>query len=683
MPFAGDARAAEAALRSLTAITIGEREQAIIVDNAEGGRVAELATAFPGRIDVIEAPVERSSYHARNVGAEAARGEWLLFIDADCVPPADLVARYLADPVADDVGMLAGPIVGARGQDGLLTEWARTRHILSQARSLDAEAPAAATANVLVRRTAWEQVGGFHERIRSGGDHEFSWRIADAGWRIEARPEAAVEHLHRTSLRGVARQMARYAAGNTWQRRRRPEAAPSHGIARPAARAMLGAPFFAVTFRPRRAVLKLVDLVATLSQLAGGLAGNSIRSRPSPQPDRIVIATDRFPVRSETFVTGEIEALRGLGRSVRVEAVARPEAPANAEARGLEVHYAEDESVLGSLAAAVWAYARHPLASLRDRALRKLYPDEWLPFRSIAPIARRLAQGRERHVHVHFAALAAVNSIRAARLAGCRVSIAAHGHDVFKTPRALESKLRAAEFATAPCEYTGRYLRAMSPETRVEMVVMGIDGSRLVRRSPYPGSRTVLGVGRLVEKKGFADLVKAAALLEADAPLDEVLIIGDGPLREELEALIDATGMRHRITLRGSAPHDATLESMERADLLAMPCIVAADGDRDAMPVVVKEALAYGVPVVGTDEVGLPEVVKKDWGRLVPPGDAGALAAAIKELLALAPAIRERMGASGREFVIREFDQRRQAQRLLSHIDACEATSSCSDSEDS
>ena len=118
------------------------------------------------------------------------------------------------------------------------------------------------------------------------------------------------------------------------------------------------------------------------------------------------------------------------------------------------------------------------------------------------------------------------------------------------------------------------------------------------------------------------------------------------------------------VDLPGAQPPDQVRAALECADLLAMPCVIAADGDRDSMPVVVKEALAMEIPVVATDEVGLPEVVRPEWGRLVPPHDPAALAAAIAELLALDPAERAPDGTAGREFVRRECDVERETARL-------------------
>jgi colanic acid/amylovoran biosynthesis glycosyltransferase len=95
-----------------------------------------------------------------------------------------------------------------------------------------------------------------------------------------------------------------------------------------------------------------------------------------------------------------------------------------------------------------------------------------------------------------------------------------------------------------------------------------------------------------------------------------------------------------------------------------MPCVVASNGDRDSMPVVVKEALAMEVPVVASDEVGLPELVRPQWGRLVPPGDSGALAAAIRELLELPVDQRAAMGRAGREHVLAAANVRIETEKL-------------------
>ncbi len=95
-----------------------------------------------------------------------------------------------------------------------------------------------------------------------------------------------------------------------------------------------------------------------------------------------------------------------------------------------------------------------------------------------------------------------------------------------------------------------------------------------------------------------------------------------------------------------------------------MPSVVAADGDRDSMPVVVKEALAMEVPVVASDEVGLPELVHHEWGRVVPAGEPAALADALRDVLSRPREERREMGRAGRAWMVAAYDPRREAEKL-------------------
>ena len=235
---------------------------------------------------------------------------------------------------------------------------------------------------------------------------------------------------------------------------------------------------------------------------------------------------------------------------------------------------------------------------------------------------------------------------------------------MFADPRNLRAKLGGADIAIAPCEYTARHLRAVTGRD-VETVVMGVDGEAFRRTTPHPGTRHVVAIGRLVEKKGFVHLVRAAARL----PDLTVTIAGDGPERGALEAEADG-----RVTFLGAVTPDEVRALLERADLLAMPCVVAADGDRDAMPVVVKEALAMEVCVVASDEVGLPEVVREPWGTLVPPGDSRALAGALGAMLARGVEERAAAGRAGRAFVLERASVEREAAKLSALISRASAS---------
>jgi glycosyltransferase involved in cell wall biosynthesis len=605
------------------------------------------------------------------VGAEAASSPWLLFVDSDCRPEPDLLDAYFSAPIAADCGIVAGSVKADPGQSSLAARYARSRAHLDVDHHFSGPLPAGITANLLVRRAAWEGVGGFQEGIRSAGDVEFCWRAQRMGWRLDRRPSACVLHLHPGTVRRLREKSRRYGAGRRWLARRFAEAPPRPPLLRPLLRSMAGSIAWSFAGRIERARFKLIDGAIAAADARGWAAGDnragSARSAGSSVTP-LVVATDAFPARSETFITNELLALRDLGVSFRVGAGARPFQPDRAAAREFQATYAEDEPPPQALRDLVWLVVRHPLRCLWDLRQRPRWRREevvW-PLRNLAGGVRRLPADAS-HVHVHFAALAALNAMRVARLAGGTYSIEAHGYDIFREPRNLPEKLERAAFATGTCDYTVDHLRdlvAPSSEAEIHRVVMGVDTDRFHRRRPYPGGRTVLAVGRYVEKKGFRHLIEATRLLrDRGAPLDAVVIAGSGPLRSELRDQIDAAGLSGSVELR-EADSAGVRGLLEFADLLAMPSVVAADGDRDSMPVVVKEALAMEVPAVASDAFGIPEMIAPEWGRLVKPGDPAALADMIDEVLALPTAERTEMGAAGRRFVREHCNVRTEADRL-------------------
>lgn len=221
VPFRGAAETVEPMLAALGRLRLVGADEIVVADNTDTGLVV-AAVGADRPIRAVRAAAERSSYHARNTGARASRGEWLLFLDADCDPEPCLLDAYFAETVAPDVGALAGQIDGDPKQASFIARYTRSRKFFRQDAGFLAEAGTAATGNLLVRRSAFEALGGFAEGIRSGGDVDLCRRLALAGWRIEPRIRAVVRHHHRDSLPSLLGAIARYAAGSRWLDERYP-----------------------------------------------------------------------------------------------------------------------------------------------------------------------------------------------------------------------------------------------------------------------------------------------------------------------------------------------------------------------------------------------------------------------------------------------------------------------------
>jgi glycosyltransferase involved in cell wall biosynthesis len=171
-------------------------------------------------------------------------------------------------------------------------------------------------------------------------------------------------------------------------------------------------------------------------------------------------------------------------------------------------------------------------------------------------------------------------------------------------------------------------------------------------------------VGRLARPKGFDLAIEAVAALRDRGRDARLVLVGDGPEREALAELVRARALEDRVTLTGSLNHDELLPYYRSAWLLVAPSRVMPNGRRDGIPNVVVEALAMGLPCVGTRAAGLEEAIEADVnGALVPPDDPRALAGAIEPLLR-SPARIDAMGEEARGRVAAQFDAERNFERL-------------------
>lgn len=676
VPFAGNVTAAARTVAAIDTVRLGPHDEVVLADSTPANVVAALD--LPAGWRLVHARGEASPARARNAGALQAMGDWLLFVDSDCRPEPDLIEAYLGAEIPADCGLVAGRIDNAMpGSPAVRAQV--SRRVRDQSAGVGAPVPAwAHTANLLVRREVWSSLGGFLEGILNAEDVDFCWRAQRAGWTLAYNDHAVVTHERPASLRGLWRRRVAQVASERWLHRRWPEVpAPSRAPGRALLRSVLAVPAFLLTGRVKRARMEAMDGLMATADIVGQGASNRARPLPCAQAraDRVAVHVwvDQFPVLSETFVVGEIRELAALGHPVEVLALERPAAPALG-VHDVAVRYVEDDTGWDRVRAFAWLAARHPVGVVGDRlaALRwrahETVPGLWV----LAPALRRLSHDQRARIHVHFAAHMALSALRARRLTGRRWSLTAHAYDIYLMPRNLEEKLRSADIVTSGCDYTVRDLRTLAgPEhaDHIHRIVMGVDPAQFARGRPYPHDATVVAIGRLVEKKGFSTLIRAAAEPALASVLDQVTIVGDGPLRQALQAEIDDLGLGGIVQLRGKLEPAAVRDALEDAAILAMPCVVARDGDRDSMPVVVKEALAMEIPVVVSDEVGLPELARPQFARVVPPGDHVALARALADLLALPPQTREQMGRAGRAFVTEHANIRLETARLSALLD--------------
>jgi colanic acid/amylovoran biosynthesis glycosyltransferase len=374
----------------------------------------------------------------------------------------------------------------------------------------------------------------------------------------------------------------------------------------------------------------------------------------------------RFPRISETFVAAELIELERQGERVTVFALSRPQEPF-------------EHGFVGELGARV-VYL--PLRPLREpvRTLRALVhvwrasPRGWLRAAEACVLPPRVSDLRKLlqatvlrleleqagidHVHAHFATSAARLANLARRMGGPTYSVTAHAKDIYidgiRRDR-LREKLAEASFVATVSEANATYLAPVVGARRPNVVHNSVDLRRLGSAAMNGGRDRdlVLSVARMIEKKGLSDLVAAAGILAGRGVPLRLELVGEGPLRGELEKAAARLGAP--VSFPGALPNEQVLERYRRATAFCLPCVVAESGDRDGLPTSVLEAMALGLPVVTTSLNGLAEaVIHEQTGLVVPGHDPESLADALERLLK-DPALRERLARNARAHVEEHF----------------------------
>jgi glycosyltransferase involved in cell wall biosynthesis len=398
-----------------------------------------------------------------------------------------------------------------------------------------------------------------------------------------------------------------------------------------------------------------------------------------------------YPRLSQTFILNEILALERLGLDLQIFAITDPHEPV------VQAQVAEVRAPVAYLEAATqrgWPaiLAEHlstALAAPRryfqtlSYVLRRADLDAGYSagsrlqcFAQAVYLARQIARAQQAghpvgHLHAHFAHDPTLIALLTHMLTGVPFSFTGHARDLYQIPRPiLAERIAAARAVVTCCRPNLGYLQEVAPEqagAKVRLIHHGVDleGFRPAAHARVAAELPlILSVGRLVEKKGFPDLLRACSLLKHRGYRFRCLIYGDGPLRAELAGMIAQLGLPEVVHLAGACAQRELVPVFQRADIFALAPFVTDDGDRDGVPNVLVEAMACGVPVVSTAVAGIPDLVEHGHnGLLVAPHDGDALAGALAALLDDA-AWRARLGAAARRTVVEHFDLRSAAQQL-------------------
>lgn len=378
---------------------------------------------------------------------------------------------------------------------------------------------------------------------------------------------------------------------------------------------------------------------------------------------KIGYVVKRYPRYSETFIVNEILAHERAGLNIEIFALLPPE----------DTHFQNQLSSVRApvtyLQKNVWKaseFWNRLQLGLSDAVggFSALEHAEGMELRDVAQALELSLLIRRRQItqlHAHFATASTSVARLASILSGVPYTFTAHAKDIFheSVDRAfLREKFRDAAASITVSDFNAGVLKAEfgGDAATLRRVYNGLDLTQFSYSPPATGSRRILAVGRLVEKKGFTDLIAACAILRNHGVEFLCQIVGTGEVEHELEDQIAKLALSSHVHLLGALPQREVIRLMREAALFAAPCKVGVDGNRDGLPTVLLEAMALGTPCVSTRVTGIPEaVVADDTGSLIDESDVAALARALERILA-APNLRQRYSTSARRHVERHFD---------------------------
>jgi colanic acid/amylovoran biosynthesis glycosyltransferase len=349
---------------------------------------------------------------------------------------------------------------------------------------------------------------------------------------------------------------------------------------------------------------------------------------------------ERFPSFGQTFCYREVAELYGQGITPPIFSIRNPkdEPAQDWDDRIVQrAHYLPEEKELlddVGRASKKGRLTSEIIAALNEWGRRT----DFLRLYQAVYVGLRLQQAGISHVHAHFAGMAARTAFWIAKFFPVTFSFTAHANDIFAPKKfeiGLDKLIATARLIITETDFAEKFLRERFPERadRVHRIYNGLNLAEFGHANFSSDPPLIVAIGRLIVKKGFANLIRACALLVDRGKSFRCEIFGDGPLENQLRAQIEVLGLQEFVQLPGPKPQHELRARLADASVFVLPSVPEPEGGMDNLPTVIMEAMATGLPVVSTRIGGIPEmVIDNQTGFLVQSEDAVALAGTIEEV---------------------------------------------------
>ena len=400
---------------------------------------------------------------------------------------------------------------------------------------------------------------------------------------------------------------------------------------------------------------------------------------------KVLYVAPELPSLSATFVYNEILKLRELGADMSCATVHTPAAKASAETNEAlgSVFNIYQQSWLKRIQAMLFMLFKHPICFVQAFAcllkdivslgvFNRLAAGQVFRFISASVLAKHILAIQAEHIHTHFAHIPTDITMYAAKMSQVPFSFTSHANDIFERGWLLAQKVERSKFAVTISDFNKRFL-SNDPQLntkKVHVIHCGVDSHSFPIVVHEPQTVFTFGfLARLVEKKGCEVLIKAAYELKKIDSAFKVVIVGDGPLFDQLSNLITSLGMEDNVIMHGPMSNADVPAWFKTINAFVLPSVIDSNGDMDGIPVSLMEAMCSGVPVISTDVSGVKElVVPNRTGLLVKSNCKLALVDALQQMKAMSEPQQCHLIGEAKAHIKLLFDQSNNAKALANLI---------------